>query len=73
MASPGLVPGEPRFFTSTDRYRNNGASAGLVPAERKIFAGRGEPNTSRLQRLIDNLGTTGTRPVEAVNFGRMRL
>jgi hypothetical protein len=41
MASLGLVPGEPRFSTRTDRYPNNGASAGRDPAERKIFAGSG--------------------------------
>ena len=41
-ASPGLVPGEPRFFTRTKRYTNKGASARLVPAGRKIFAGSGE-------------------------------
>ena len=45
----------------------------LVPAERKIFAGSGQREYLEIERLGNNLGPTGTRPVEAVNFGWMRL
>ncbi len=52
IASPGLVPGELRFFTRTDRYPNNGASAGLVPAERKTFATGGEREHLGPQKVV---------------------
>ena len=51
-----------------ERYTNKCASAGLVPAERKIFARSGEGNILETERLGNNLGPTGTGPVEAVNF-----
>jgi hypothetical protein len=43
--------------------QNNGASGGLAPAERTIFATNGEREHLDFQRLVQNLGSTGTRPV----------
>jgi hypothetical protein len=65
MASPGLVPGEPRFCTRTDRCPNGGVSARLTPAERKIFATCGERKQPGPREIASSLGSTGTRPVEA--------